>query len=87
MGGSSTVKHLAVAITRSKPDQRNGELQKLFYEVFGIDLAYDKINAKHFKRFYNGKPTKKYLKCLEQIKRSNRYTLEDMDRLERTGEL
>ncbi|WP_339715324.1 hypothetical protein [Cyclobacterium amurskyense] len=45
-------------------------LDKTFRAYFGIDKAYEKINSKHFKKYYAGKPTKKYLKLLQQIKRA-----------------
>jgi hypothetical protein len=34
---------------------------------------YDQLQAKHFKRFYNGKPTKRYLRLLKKFKKLNNY--------------
>lgn len=36
------------------------------------------IESKHFKAYYNGKPTKKYLKCLNQIKAGGNVSMMDI---------
>jgi len=46
------------------------KLGKKFEIFFGLDKAYHVMNKKYFKKYYKGKPTKKYLKCLELIKES-----------------
>lgn len=43
------------------------ELGKLFGATFKRSDLYYKINQKHFKKFYAGKPTKRYLKFLAQM--------------------
>ena len=52
--------------TQSKNYRQMG---KVFDSYFGSDKCYNEINSKHFKRKYNGKPTKRYLKLLNQINR------------------
>jgi len=42
-------------------------LGKQFGLLFGIDKVYEEIYSKHFKKQYNGKPTKRYLKLLKQV--------------------
>jgi len=50
--------------TYSKP---NRKLDRQFSKLFAPDNAYEKIYSKHFKKQYNGKPTKRYLKLLKEI--------------------
>lgn len=37
--------------------------------AFQVDDLYLQLHKKHFKRYYAGKPTKKYLRLMEQIQR------------------
>lgn len=40
------------------------------------DSIYDQIYTKHFKKYYNGKPTKQYVRLLKQIgERPNKYAI------------
>jgi len=43
-------------------------MDKVFGFYFEIDKCYDEIYSKHFKKLYNGKPTRRYLKLVEKIK-------------------
>lgn len=49
--------------------RRNRELCKLYDLCFGVERAYTEIYSKHFKKHYNGKPTKKYSRLLKEIER------------------
>lgn len=42
---------------------------KTFITFIKIDDLYDLIEKKHFKKTYNGKPTKRYLRIMEQIEK------------------
>jgi hypothetical protein len=42
-------------------------IEKQFGLLFGIDKVYEEIYSKHFKKQYNGKPTKRYLRLLKLI--------------------
>ena len=44
----------------------NRWLGKQFDKLLGCEKAYEQIYSKHFKKEYNGKPTKRYLKLLKQ---------------------
>ena len=41
--------------------------EKSFGSYFDVEKCYDEIYSKHFKRSYQGKPTKRYLKLLRKI--------------------
>jgi hypothetical protein len=56
-------------------------LDQTFGAYFGTDKAYEKIYSKHFKKFYAGKPTKKYLKLLQQIKRAESVSIQIIQKL------
>lgn len=43
------------------------QLDKTFGAYFKIDDLYSQLYQKHFKKTYAGKPTKKYLRIMEQI--------------------
>lgn len=53
-----------------------------FYRSFNVaDKARKEINSKYFKKFYKGKPTKRYKKLLNQIRYNAQYTHEDFMRM------
>ncbi len=43
------------------------QMGKVFGSYFESDKCYDEIYSKHFKKYYNGKPTKRYLKLMQKI--------------------
>jgi hypothetical protein len=43
---------------------------KVYGSLFETDKLYEELYSKHFKKFYDGKPTKKYLLILELIRRN-----------------
>lgn len=45
-------------------------LDKTFGAYFRADELFEQLHAKHFKKHYAGKPTKKYLKILAQIEKA-----------------
>lgn len=45
---------------------KNRWLCNQFDKLFNSEKAYEQIYSKHFKKQYNGKPTKRYLKLLKQ---------------------
>ncbi|MBO0592928.1 hypothetical protein I2486_16105 [Cellulophaga sp. E16_2] len=57
------------------------EIEKICGASFDIDKYYQEIYSKHFKRFYNGKPTKKYLKIMEKIKQGESIPTLEIERL------
>lgn len=64
--------------TRSKEYR---QIEKTYGVYFEADRNYGQLYKKHFKKFYAGKPTKKYLKLMEQIQRADRIPLEEIERL------
>ena len=50
--------------TQSK---KSRELDKVLGGYFGTDKLYDQLYKKHFKKYYAGKPTKKYLQLKRQL--------------------
>ena len=46
------------------------QLDKTFGVYFKIDDLYSQLYQKHFKKTYAGKPTKKYLRIMEQIQKA-----------------
>jgi len=54
-----------------------------FEKVFGSyldDKLYEQLYKKHFKKFYNGKPTKKYVQLMKKINARKDINFEDMER-------
>ena len=58
---------------------KNRNLFKHYEIVFGVDIAFDQIYSKHFKKYYNGKPTKRYLKLLKKTKHN--FSVEEIERI------
>lgn len=57
------------------------EIEKVYGSYFDSDKHYEVLFSKHFKRNYNGKPTKRYLKLLEKIKDAERFTVSEIEQL------
>jgi hypothetical protein len=49
--------------------------------VFGTDKLYKQLHQKHFKSSYAGKPTKKYIKLMQKIKRAESVSAIEVERL------
>lgn len=64
--------------TQSK---KSRNLQKFFGKAFGSEKAYDQIYKKHFKKYYNGKPTKRFLKLMKVIQASESIPLDQLERM------
>ena len=47
-------------------------LDTYFGAYFELDELYQELYSKNFKRFYNGKPTKRYLKLMQKINQAER---------------
>lgn len=56
-------------------------LDKVYGAYFKSDSYYSELYSKHFKKYYNGKPTKKYLKLLEQINKAESIDKSDIESL------
>lgn len=52
------------------------ETEKLFKIAFGDDKAYDELYSKHFKKYYNGRPTKRYKRIIKKINDAENFPLE-----------
>ena len=48
--------------------------RKIYGAYFDADNLYEQLYSKHFKKFYDGKPTKRYLKIMKQINKAERFT-------------
>ena len=64
--------------TRSK-QWRN--MDKIFGNYFDNDELYRELYSKNFKKFYKGKPTKRYMKLMNKIKASERFTASEIESL------
>jgi len=51
---------------------------KIIDPVWKLDSVYHELEKKHFKRSYAGRPTKRYLKLLQQIDRMDNISIEDV---------
>ena len=50
------------------------QFDTVYGNYFKLDGLYEELYSKHFKTHYNGKPTKRYLKLLEQINKAESFT-------------
>lgn len=56
-------------------------IEKAYGCYFERDKHYEEIFRKHFKRSYNGQPTKRYMKLLEEIEKARRCNGKDLEQL------
>jgi hypothetical protein len=56
------------------------QLDKTLGVYFKSDNLYSELYKKNFKKTYAGKPTKKYLRIMEQIQRAERIDYNDIER-------
>ena len=57
------------------------EMEKVYGCYFDIEKWYEELHKKHFKKFYNGKPTKRYLRLMEKIEKAERISFKEIERL------
>jgi hypothetical protein len=55
---------------RQTHSKKYRQLEKMFGGYYRTEQLFEQINRKHFKKWYAGKPTKKYLKLTEQIQKA-----------------
>jgi hypothetical protein len=56
------------------------QLDKTFGAYFRTDDLYSQLYKKHFKKTYAGKPTKKYLRIMEQIQKTESIAYHEIER-------
>lgn len=56
-------------------------IDKVYGVYFALDRNYSQLHAKHFKKRYKGKPTKRYLKLIQKISQAEKIPIEDIERL------
>lgn len=61
--------------------KKNREINKILRTHFKAERLYSELNKKYFKKTYAGKPTKKYLRIMEQIKQAERITHQEIELL------
>ncbi len=61
--------------TQSK---KNRQLDKTLGIYFKIDCVFEEINKKHFKKYYAGKPTKRYLKLNKLINQADQLSIHEI---------
>lgn len=57
------------------------QMDKTFGAYFKADDLYSQLYQKHFKKTYAGKPTKKYLKIMKELEKSENITFTDIKRM------
>jgi hypothetical protein len=62
-------------------------LEQMFKPYFQSDKLYEQTYQKHFKKYYNGKMTKRYKRIVDQLKRADNVTHEDLTRAMITGKV
>lgn len=62
--------------THSKAERQQTQKWKPFYK----GEAYDQLQAKYFKAWYKGKPTKRYLRIMEQIQKAESIPYHEIER-------
>jgi hypothetical protein len=56
-------------------------MANFFGTYFDIENSYSELYSKHFKKYYKGKPTKRYLKLIKKISEIEKVTTSDIEKL------
>jgi len=56
------------------------EIERTFGALFQSDKLYEELYSKHFKKTYAGKPTKRYLRIMEQIHQAESIPYHEFER-------
>lgn len=54
------------------------QLEKTFGPLFQREKLYEQLYAKHFRKYYNGKPTKRYLKIMAKFRAAANFSEADL---------
>tara|TARA_R100000306_G_C4375459_1_gene141766 strand:- start:1528 stop:2124 length:597 start_codon:yes stop_codon:yes gene_type:complete len=57
------------------------EIEKVYGAYFDSEKLFSELHSKHFRKYYKGKPTKRYKKLLEQIRQCEKIDYRDVERL------
>lgn len=57
------------------------KVERFFSSYFDKEKIYEEQYDKHFKKFYKGKPTKRYVKLMQKLKKINNVNPEDIEML------
>ena len=57
------------------------EMEKLYGAYFDSDKLYSELYSKNFRKYYNGKATKRYLRIMEQIQLAERVSIQELEQL------
>lgn len=63
------------------------QIEKAYGCYFSSDRYYEEIYSKHFKKTYNGKPTKRYKKLKREIEKSESFNPREIEQLFSKGQL
>ena len=56
------------------------EMERVYGVYFELDRLYEQLYSKHFKRHYNGKPTRRYLTLLKKIEDAEAVSISNLKR-------
>lgn len=56
-------------------------VEKKYGNYFSSENIYSELYSKHFRKYYKGKPTKRYLKLIDKIKEIEKVSMSDIERL------
>ncbi|WP_046755400.1 hypothetical protein [Kordia jejudonensis] len=56
-------------------------IEKVYGNYFDVDEYYRELYKKHFKKYYNGKPTKRYSKLMKRINDAQRFDVHEIEQL------
>lgn len=57
------------------------QIERVYGAHFDMDKVYEEMYRKHFKKYYKGKPTKRYLKILSKIREAENIDFREIERL------
>lgn len=60
------------------------QMEKIYSPYFDSEKNYKELHSKYFKRYYNGKPTKRYIKLMNRIKQSESVSISELKHVFKT---
>lgn len=73
--------YIGVMYQKQIESKKDRLMDKLYGPYFDSEKLYDELYKPYFKKYYKGKPTKRYAKIMEKLNEADKVSARDIERL------